>query len=161
MEPYDPQLLTLKLLAALDSRMSRSDAARATDPEETTVESYVLNVRIVERAGPDDEQRYRFEAPAHVDVQFDDLETARLYADVFFDVNGFREEGTGEHGVPPAIFQGGKDTLAAYLLTRPGIDVNWVASFLGVDRAKAERYVSWVGERAETIRERARERGME
>lgn len=141
--------------------MSRSEASSAIDLEETTVESYVMDVRIVKRAGPGDDPRYRFEAPAHADVVFDDAETARLYADVFFDVNGFREEGTGEHGVPPAIFQGGKDTLAAYLLTRPGIDINWVASFLGVDRAKAERYVSWVGERAENIRERARERDVE
>ncbi|SNZ12539.1 hypothetical protein SAMN06269185_1796 [Natronoarchaeum philippinense] len=140
--------------------MSRSERSTGAESE-TVVEQYVLDVRIVERPDADDAARYGFEAPRHTEVTFENPDTARLYADVYFDVNGFREEGTGEHGVPPAIFQGGKDTLAAYLLTRPGIDINWVASFFGVDRAKAERYVSWVSERAASIRDRARERDLE
>ncbi|QLD89980.1 hypothetical protein HWV07_13450 [Natronomonas salina] len=140
--------------------MSRPDDRDAAgEGLENTVETYIKDVRIVGTGGED--PRYRFEAPLHEPVAFDDLDTARIYADVYFDVNGFREEGTGEHGVPPEIFQGGKDTLAAYLLTRPGVDVNWVASFLGVDRVEVDRYVSWVRDRATTIRERAREQGVE
>jgi hypothetical protein len=137
----------------------RDDRTASTDQAENAVETYLKDVRIVWT--PDDEHAYRFEAPRHTEVAFDDADTARLYADVYFDVNGFREEGTGEHGVPPEIFQGGKDTLAAYLLTRPGVDVHWVASFLGVDRVQVERYVDWVEERAASIREKARKQGLE
>lgn len=138
--------------------------AAEPDPagEGEIVEEYIKDVRIVECASPDGgDRRYRFEAPLHTEVTFEDLDLARLYADVYFVVNGFKEEGTGEHGVPPEIIQGGTDTLSAYLLTRPGIDVNWVSSFFGIEREKAERYVSWVRQRAREIRKGARERGIE
>ena len=123
---------------------------------------YLLGVRIVElgRADPDG-PRYRFEAPNHRGVEFDDPEMATLYADVYFDVNGFEEAGTGERGVPPEIIQAGRDTLAAYMLTQPYSDTNWVASFYGVKPERIDRYVSWVRERAEEIRSGAAERGME
>lgn len=141
--------------------MSRRDNTKVTEGNRAQeVETYIKDVSIVE-ISDNKESRYEFDAPLHTAVTFAELDTARLYADIYFDVNGFCEEGTGEHGIPPEIFQGGKDTLAAYLLTRPGIDVNWVASFLGVDRVKVDRYVSWVEDRAEKIRERAREQGVE
>lgn len=127
---------------------------------EKTIESYMKRVSIIESTA-DGDTIYRFEAPGHCVVTFEDLDMARLYADVYFDVNGFREEETGDYGIPPVIVQGGKDTLAAYLLTCPGVDIYWVASFLGVDQTKAERYVSWVRNRAAKIRERAREQGIE
>lgn len=124
----------------------------ATDSDDAVVE-YVLGVRIVETIHPgDDESHYRFEAPEHVGIEFDDHETARLYADVYFDLNGFVEENTGTRGIPPEIVQGGKDTLAAYLLTLPWADVNWVASFFGTTPTEIERYCSWVRRRAEEIR---------
>ena len=72
----------------------------------TVIEEYVLDVRIVEYDG-EDGARYRFEAPEHCEVTFEDPDLARLYADVYFDVNGFQEEGTGDIGVPPAIIQAG------------------------------------------------------
>lgn len=131
-------------------------------PDDTIVEEYILDVRIVETdtAGGDD-LRYRFDAPDHTEIAFDDLEDARLYADVYFDVNGFVEEGTGERGVPPEVVQAGKDTLAAYLVTCPWSDTNWVASFYGATPTEIERYCSWVRERAAEIRSEAAERGLE
>jgi len=120
----------------------------------------VLGVRIVEdeeRDGP----RYRFEAPEHCGVTFEDPEMATLYADVYFDANGFQEEGTGELGVPPAIIQAGRDTLAAYFLTQPYSDRHWVASFYGEKPEKIGRYVSRVRKRAANIREGVAERGIE
>lgn len=129
--------------------------------ERRIVEEYILDVRIVESLSPDSEDCcYQFEAPLHTEVTFEDLDLARLYADVYFDVNGFKEEGTGEHGVPPEIIQGGTDTLSAYLLTRPGIDINWVSSFFGVEREKAERYISGVRQRAAAIRDGAADRDI-
>ena len=132
----------------------------APDDGETVYEAYVLGVRIIEvEAG--DGTRYRFEAPEHVGVTFEDPETATLYADVYFDANGFQEEGTGELGVPPAIVQAGRDTLVAYFLTRPYGDRYWVASFYGTKPEKIERYVSRVRKRAAKVREGVAERGTE
>ena len=114
---------------------------------------YILDVRIVKL----EDGRYRFEAPRHEGTEFDDTETAELYADIYFDVNGFEEAGTGERGVPPIIIQAGRDTLAAYLLTQPYADRQWVGSFMGVQPGKIERYVSRVRKRATNIRRNAAE----
>lgn len=142
--------------------MAKSDDANATDGEESTYREYVLGVRIVEVHQPDEtDTRYRFEAPEHVGAEFDDPGTAELYADVYFDTNGFQEEGTGDRGVPPEVIQAGKDTLAAYFLTQPGVDRNWMASFYGTKPEKIERYVEWVRERAEEVRTGVAERGLE
>jgi hypothetical protein len=127
---------------------------------ETVYEEYVLGVRIVEYDDGDG-PRYRFEAPEHVEVTFEDPELATLYADVYFDANGFQEAGTGEVGVPPAIIQAGRDTLVAYFLTQPYADRNWIASFYGEKPERIERYVSRVRKRAAEIRDGVAERGME
>ena len=145
-----------------DRTVGRSDQPSATEGEESVHREYVLGVRIVEVQSPDaEEPEYRFEAPEHVGIAFDDAEAAELYADVYFDVNGFQEEGTGERGVPPEVIQAGKDTLAAYFLTRPHVDRNWMASFYGVKPTKVDRYVSWVRERAEEVRTGVAERDVE
>jgi hypothetical protein len=124
------------------------------DSGESTYREYVLDVRIVECETPSDEgTRYRFEAPEHRGVTFADPDLAELYADVYFDTNGFQEAGTGERGIPPEVIQAGRDTLAAYFLTQPYADVNWVASFYGKKPAKVERYVAAVRTRAEEIRD--------
>lgn len=123
---------------------------------------YVLGVRILETSGPDDAgSKFRFEAPDHTGIAFESADLAELYADVYFDVNGFEEAGTGERGVPPEVIQAGRDTLAAYFLTQPYTDVNWVASFYGKRPTKIERYVAAVRTRAEEIRAGARELDVE
>ena len=142
--------------------MAQSDEFTAAEGDESVFREYILGVRIVECPSPNgDGSRYRFEAPRHTGIVFEDPDLAELYADVYFDVNGFEEAGTGERGVPPEIIQAGRDTLAAYFLTQPGTDVNWVASFYGVKTTNVDRYVSWVQKRAEEVREGAAERGME
>lgn len=138
-----------------------SQARPPSDQPESVYADYMLDVRIVECDGPDgDTSRYRFEAPDHQGATFEDPELAELYADVYFDVNGFEEAGTGERGVPPEIIQAGRDTLAAYFLTQPYTDRHWVASFYGKKPTKVDRYVATVRERAQEIREGARERGL-
>ncbi|MGQ3411920.1 hypothetical protein ACT4ML_06610 [Natrinema sp. LN54] len=139
-----------------------SQTTSVPDTEESVVDAYVLDVRIVETDAADDEDpRYRFEAPEHTAIAFDNLEDARLYADVYFDVNGFVEEGTGERGIPPEVVQAGKDTLAAYLMTMPWADRDWVASFYGSTPTELDRYLTWVRDRAETIRTDVREQGLD
>jgi len=134
--------------------MSQSREPQGRNDGET-IESYPLDVRVCEES---EEPRYRFEAPDHEGKTFDDEESALLYADVYFDVNGFAEAGTGERGVPPEIVQAGRDTLAAYFVTMQGIDAQWVASFYGHKPERAERYVSRVRKRARQIREGIDER---
>lgn len=132
--------------------MATTDRTDADD--ESTHREYVLGVRIVKtERETDGATRYRFEAPEHVGITFADANSAELYADVYFDTNGFQEAGTGERGIPPEVIQAGRDTLAAYFLTQPYADVNWVASFYGKKPAKVERYVAAVRTRAEEIRD--------
>lgn len=138
--------------------MSRASDGGDEPTGATVHREYPFEVRIVELPG-EDGQRYRFEAPQHEGRAFAEADLAELYADVYFDVNGFQEAGTGERGVPPVVIQAGRDTLAAYFLTQPETDVNWVSSFYGVKPHTVEKYVSWVRERAEEIREGAVEMG--
>ena len=138
--------------------MPQSDTATAPT-DSSTYREYILDVRIVERTTGEGDTPYRFEAPDHEGTEFDDPEMATLYADVYFDVNGFQEAGTGERGVPPTIIQAGRDTLVAYFLTQHDVDVHWAASFYGEKPEKIERYVSRVRKRATKIRDGAREQG--
>jgi hypothetical protein len=137
--------------------MSRPESAPA-DTTESLHREYVLDVRIRELHPPDaDGPRYRFEAPEHRGIEFDDATDAELYADIYFDVNGFEEAGTGDRGVPPIIIQAGRDTLAAYMLTMPYADTQWVGSFFGIRPGKVKRYASRVRDRATNIRQRLRD----
>ncbi len=127
-------------------------ATERTDEDSLRVHrEYIMDVRVVEL----DNSRYRFEAPRHEGIEFEDAGTAELYADIYFDVNGFEEAGTGDRGVPPIIIQAGRDTLAAYLLTQPYADRQWVGSFMGVQPGKIKRYASRVQKRATNIRRKA------
>lgn len=127
---------------------------------ETVYREYIKNVRILEIESPAD-TRYRFEAPKHPGMEFETTEKATLYADVYFDTNGFREEGTGEIGIPPAIVQSGMDVIASYMLAQPETSKEWVASFFGSTHEEIDTYVSWVRNRAEEVRQKAREAGVE
>ncbi|WP_435182091.1 hypothetical protein [Halorussus sp. AFM4] len=142
--------------------MSQTNTQPSVKQDESVFTEYVLGVHIVEYVDDNDETvQYRFEAPDHKDVVFEDSETALLYADVYFDANGFVESGTGERGVPPELVQAGKDTLAAYLLTQAGTDISWIASFYGTKPDKIEQYISWVQQRAEEVRQKVAEHGVE
>ncbi|SIR00978.1 hypothetical protein SAMN05421858_1110 [Haladaptatus litoreus] len=142
--------------------MSHTNKNSAIDESESVYREYILGVRIVAVRFPgENEPQYRFEAPEHIEIHFENPELAELYADIYFDVNGFEEAGTGERGVPPEIIQAGRDTLAAYFLTQPYSDINWVASFYGKKPTEIERYVASVRKRAQEIRDGAEEMGMD
>lgn len=142
--------------------MAQTHDADIDASSESILEEYILGVRIVAVASRSGERpRFRFEAPGHEGKEFDNPDLARLYADIYFDVNGFEEVGTGERGIPPEIIQAGRDTLAAYFLTQPYADINWVASFYGKRPSKIERYVQTVQYRAAEIRDGAAKLGIE
>jgi len=134
-------------------------AQSETAPDSPVHRTYLMDVRIVELIG-DESTAYRFEAPNHEGSTFADPEKAELYADIYFDVNGFEEAGTGQRGVPPVIIQAGRDTLAAYFLTQPTVDEQWVASFMSVQPGKVIRYASRVQDRAENIRSRIKQQDL-
>jgi hypothetical protein len=140
-----------------------SGTSDSVDTDQPTTDSvhrdYILGVRIVE-ATTDDQTVYRFEAPHHMGIEFTDPDVAELYADVYFDVNGFEEAGTGDRGVPPEIIQAGRDTLVAYFRTQPDVDVQWIASYYGEKPEKIHRYINRVQKRATKIRDGARKRGL-
>ncbi len=168
--PRGPVYITItqgEITGAQMTGMAQSSEPGTDEPNESVYRAYVLDVRIIEcnrqddaDPGPD-ERRYRFEAPNHRGETFTDPAKAELYADVYFDVNGFQEAGTGERGIPPVMFQAGRDTIAAYLYTRDHVDLEWLGSFFAHKPAKAQRMIDNVRKRAESIREGARERGME
>jgi len=139
--------------------MSTANNRRKDRREQPVYRGYILDVRIVEVG--EDRPQYRFEAPQHGGRVFDDPDRAELYADVYFDVNGFEEAGTGTRGVPPVIIAAGRDTLAAYLLTLPGTDLHWVASFFGHKPSRVKQYAATVQERAAEIRAGAQDRGID
>ncbi len=114
--------------------------------------SYPLAVSIVVDSEAPAADRYQFVAPDHVGRAWPTASPAELYADVYFDTNGFVEAETGSRGVPPEVIQAGRDTLAAYLLTHDALDRNWVASYFGKSPAVIDRYVEAVQQRAEEIR---------
>jgi|APHM01.1.fsa_nt_gi hypothetical protein len=130
-----------------------------TDEGQPVHREYIADVCILELS-EGEETRYRFEAPRHCGRTFQDAETAELYADVYFNVNGFEEAGTGDRGVPPVIIQAGRDTLAAYFLTQPYTDEQWVGSFMGTHPGKVKRYANRVRKRAANIRAEAAEEGV-
>lgn len=141
--------------------MPKTNQNSDLEENESMFREYILGVRIVESLDPDEKiLKYRFEAPGHQEMVFENPDLAELYADVYFDVNGFEEAGTGERGVPPEIIQAGRDTLAAYFLTQPYTDINWVASFYGKKPSKIKRYIAAVQNRAQEIRDGAEELGM-
>jgi hypothetical protein len=140
--------------------MSRTNQPRPIDEGESIHRDYILGIRILDIA-EEGSSVYWFESPDHVGMDFETVESAELYADVYFDVNGFEEAGTGDRGVPPEVIQAGRDTLAAYFLTQPNVDVNWVASFYGKKPTEIERYVGSVRKRAIEIREELGQLGIE
>lgn len=140
--------------------MSKTEECPSETEHESVYREYILGVRIVEMTTTEGETRYRFEASGRDEREFEDPETAALYADVYFCTNGFDEEGTGDRGVPPEVIGAGRAVLASYFLTQPGIDQHWVASFFGRKPHHVREYKKWVRQNAEQIRDGAEARGM-
>ena len=141
--------------------MSETDTRSPETARESVYEEHVLDVRIVETTHESGESTYRFEAGSHRGKEFENPDTATLYADVYFCTNGFEEDGTGDRGVPPEVIGAGRAVLASYFLTQPSIDQHWVASFFGVKPHRIREYTEWVRQNAERIREGAADRAME
>jgi hypothetical protein len=124
-----------------------------SDTHADLVEEYThsKNVRDVDASGF---QQYHFVVPLEGRMKsFESRDKARLYADVYDAMGGFREEKTGERGVPPSVARAREDVLMAYLTAQPSMSTEWVARHYDLPEDQIREYVRGVRERAEQQRE--------
>lgn len=127
-----------------------------TDGEIVEVYDHSKIVRDVDASGF---EQYHFVVPLEGRMKtFESVGKARLYADVYDAMGGFREEKTGERGVPPSVARAREDVLMAYLTAQPTMSTEWVARHYDLPEAQIRDYVRGVRERATEMREEDNER---
>ena len=117
------------------------------------VEEYAHSCQIVREKREDAADLYHYEGPLGRVKSFENPGKARLYADVHTVVGGFREEKTGERGVPPAVARSREDVLMAYLAAQPTMSLQWVARHFDLPEEQVSSYISSLRERAAEERE--------
>jgi len=123
-----------------------------SDSEKKIIEEYAHDCRIV-REDENGYEMYHYEGPLGRVKSFESLDKARLYADVQTVMGGFREEKTGERGVPPSVARAREDVIMAYLVSNETMGVEWVARFYDIEEDVVRDYVQMVRDRAEEQRE--------
>ncbi|WP_418280813.1 hypothetical protein [Halorubrum sp. DTA98] len=116
--------------------------------DETIVEEYEHDCRIVREHIEGEEDRFHYEGPLGRVKSFYSPEKARLYADVHTVTGGFREGKTGERGVPPAVARAREDIVMAYLASNPTMGVKWVARAYDLSEEQVRTYIELVQKRA-------------
>lgn len=124
--------------------------------ETEIVEEYGHSHQITKVTKPDSPARYYFEDPLNRMKEFESLERAKLYADVYTVVGGFREEHSGKRGCPPAIARAREDIQMAYYVAQNGVgagtSITWVSRVYDCSEADVRQYIGMLRERAEEIR---------
>ena len=120
---------------------------------EDVVEEYPHSCQIVREDDDAGEPRYHYEGPLGRVKSFYSLDKARLYADVHTVTGGFREEKTGERGVPPAVARAREDVVMAYLVSNPTMGIEWVARAYDLPEDQVRSYVELVQNRAAEMRD--------
>lgn len=124
----------------------------ATDlaPNESVEKSYPYDIRVIRVDREDEPPLYRFEAPGFVEtMEWKDKDAALMYAAVYVAVDGFREEKTGERGIPPEVERDGREAVVAYLTTQRGMSTKWVTRFYDIPAQRVYEYKSRIRARAE------------
>jgi hypothetical protein len=121
------------------------------DDGTTTVAEYEHGTAIV----LDESGQYYYVNPMGDRVRaFESESRAQLYADIQTVVDGFREDKTGERGVPPAVARAfDENLLMAYHVATPSMGVTWTARAFGVDEDEVRSAVGVIQDRAETKRD--------
>lgn len=116
----------------------------------TTVEEYGHGTAVIR----DDGGRYHYvNAMGDLVRSFESEDRARLYADIQTVTGGFREEKTGERGVPPAVARSlDENLLMAYHVATPSMGVTWTARAFGVKEGTVRSAVGVIRDRAEERR---------
>jgi len=119
---------------------------RGDSDGETTVAEYGHGTAVV----LDEGGRYHYVNAMGERVRsFDSEDRARLYADIQTVVGGFREEKTGERGVPPAVARKcDENLLMAYHVATPSMGTTWTARAFGIEESDVRAAVDLIRDRA-------------
>lgn len=117
--------------------------------DDDVIEEYPDDCRIVheERMHPD---LYHFERSSQRVKSFENLDKARLYADIYQLMGRLDERNTGKLGVPPTVARAGEDIRMAYFAA--SMSVTYAARAFEVDIEDVLDTVQRVRERAEKQR---------
>jgi len=85
-----------------------------TSSETDVVEEYAHDCQIIREQRDRGEDLYHYEGPFGQVKAFENPGKARLYADVHTVMGGFREEKTGERGVPPSVARAREDIINCF-----------------------------------------------
>lgn len=127
-----------------------------TDPDlgehESILESYPAESYLVVRDDPEEGRTFQFHAPAREPITFDEEERARLFADLYIVVDGFRvKEGVGEKGIPVNVATGGGKAIAAYMYAAWGSTPSQIAQIIDANRQTVLDFIEQVRADAERI----------
>lgn len=115
--------------------------------DENTIAEHGMT-RIINASGNDEvDYSYRFEAPLHETVTFDDRDRAERYRDLYL-VADYFDEDVGESGVPLKVAIQGRAVIATYLYAKRGADRDYIASEMGVKKSALRQYFYRVRQRA-------------
>ena len=122
------------------------------DDSESILQKYPAEVYLVERKDADGEDpTIRFHAPARDPVTFDSEERARLFADLYTVVDGFRIEGIGERGIPVNVATADTAAVAAYMYAKWGSTPTQISQTIGSDRQTVLEFLERISTRAERM----------
>lgn len=125
------------------------------DEHESILEEYPAEIYLVERNDPaEDGSTYRFHAPAREAVTFDDEERARLFADLYTVLDGFRiRDDVGERGIPVNVATAETAAIAAYMYSAWGSSPTEIAQTIEGTRETVLEYLEAIRKEAESTRE--------
>jgi len=126
-----------------------------TDTDAEVVAEYAHNCRLLREPVANDPDRWIYEGPMGPVKEFRRGDKARTYAAVQTVTGGFREEKTGERGVPPAVASEGGHALVAYLACQPTMSITWAARFFDIEEGDVQRRINKVRQRADAMRDRS------
>lgn len=86
--------------------------------------------------------------------RFETESRAKLYADIQELTGGFREEKTGDRGVPPPVARAcDRNLLMAYHVATPNMGVQWTARSYEMDESEVRNAVDLIRDRAKGARQ--------
>ena len=131
------------------------------DEHEVIVEEYPSESYLVRKDDPQGSvPTFQFHTPARPIIEFDDEDRARLFADLYLALGGFRiKAGVGPNGVPVTVATSGKAAIASYMYSAWGETPTEIASTLEEDRNRILRYFEQIHSRAEDVIEESDDAG--
>lgn len=117
------------------------------------IHEYPHDCELVREYREGEPDRYHYHNALGPVKSFTDPNKASLYADVQTVTGGFREEKSGERGIPPAVAFSDEAVKIAYLVSNPTMGVTWVARFRDLDEDEVRDRCEFVRSLAEKVRE--------